>query len=77
MLTRTLATEWARYNIQVNGIGPGYIATTLTEPLRSHGGLTEQEVPFIANRVLDLPGAPELRNFDAFHYATTAAAEVS
>ncbi|MBY6089566.1 phosphonoacetate hydrolase [Maritimibacter alkaliphilus] len=46
----------------------------LKEPLRSHGGLTEQEVPFIANRILDLPGAPELRNFDAFFYATTAAA---
>ena len=37
-------------------------------------GLTEQEVPFIVNRVIDLPGAPELRNFDAFFYATTAAA---
>jgi len=37
--------------------------------------LTEQEVPFIINRVmLDLPDAPELRNFDAFHYATAAAA---
>jgi len=47
----------------------------LNEPLRSHGGLTEQEVPFIINRVmLDLPDAPELRNFDAFHYATAAAA---
>ncbi len=49
----------------------------LTEPLRSHGGLTEQEVPFIANRVLDLPQAPTLRNFDAFYFATTAAAETS
>ena len=46
----------------------------LKEPLRSHGGLTEQEVPFIVNRVIDLPGAPQLRNFDAFFYATTAAA---
>ena len=46
----------------------------LKEPLRSHGGLTEQEVPFIVNRVIDLPAAPELRNFDAFFYATTAAA---
>lgn len=46
----------------------------LNEPLRSHGGLTEQEVPFIVNRVLDLPSAPGLRNFDAFFYATTAAA---
>ena len=46
----------------------------LDVPLRSHGGLTEQEVPFIANRVLDLPSQPKLRNFDAFFYATTAAA---
>lgn len=46
----------------------------LKEPLRSHGGLTEQEVPFIVNRVMDLPSQPELRNFDAFFYATAAAA---
>ena len=46
----------------------------LKEPLRSHGGLTEQEVPFIVNRVIDLPNAPVLRNFDAFYYATKAAA---
>ena len=47
----------------------------LDEPLRSHGGLTEQEVPFIVNRVLpDLPDAPALRNFDAFHFACMAAA---
>lgn len=46
----------------------------LKEPLRSHGGLTEQEVPFIVNRKIDLPHAPELRNFDAFFYATAAAA---
>ena len=47
----------------------------LKEPLRSHGGLTEQEVPFIVNRVMpDLPNEPSLRNFDAFYYATRAAA---
>jgi phosphonoacetate hydrolase len=46
----------------------------LKEPLRSHGGLTEQEVPFIVNRKLDLPDAPGLRNFDAFFYAAAAAA---
>jgi phosphonoacetate hydrolase len=46
----------------------------LNEPLRSHGGLTEQAVPFIVNRKLPgLPNAPELRNFDAFHYAAMAA----
>lgn len=34
MLTRTLCSEWAEHNIQVNGIGPGYIATPQTAPLR-------------------------------------------
>lgn len=37
MLTRNLATEWARFNIQVNGIGPGYFATSQTEPIRVDG----------------------------------------
>lgn len=37
MLTRNLATEWAKYNIQVNGIGPGYFATSQTEPIRVNG----------------------------------------
>jgi len=46
----------------------------LNEPLRSHGGLTEQVVPFIVNRVIDLPSKPVLRNFDALFYAITAAA---
>ena len=47
----------------------------LKEPLRSHGGLTEQDVPFIVNRRIDLPSAPELRNYDAFYYAAIAAAQ--
>jgi Dehydrogenases with different specificities (related to short-chain alcohol dehydrogenases) len=37
MLTKNLACEWAQYNIQVNGIGPGYIATPQTAPLRTPG----------------------------------------
>ncbi len=46
----------------------------LNEPLRSHGGLSEQTVPFIVNTTLtDLPKAPELRNYDAFFYAARAA----
>ena len=35
MLTRSLAAEWGPYGIQVNGIGPGYIETELTAPLRA------------------------------------------
>lgn len=37
MLTRNLATEWAPFNIQVNGIGPGYFATSQTAPIRVDG----------------------------------------
>jgi len=37
MLTRNMATEWARFNVQVNGIGPGYFATSQTEPIRVDG----------------------------------------
>ncbi|MCF8226092.1 MAG: SDR family oxidoreductase [Bacteroidales bacterium] len=33
MLTRNMATEWARHNIQVNGIAPGYFKTAMTKPL--------------------------------------------
>jgi gluconate 5-dehydrogenase len=37
MLTRSMATEWARFNIQANGIGPGYFATEQTAPIRVGG----------------------------------------
>ena len=37
MLTRNMATEWAKHNIQINGIGPGYFATTQTAPIRVDG----------------------------------------
>jgi phosphonoacetate hydrolase len=41
----------------------------LTEPLRSHGGLTEQMVPMIANRKVTVPTGHQLRNFDVFDVA--------
>lgn len=34
MLTKNIASEYGAYNIQCNGIGPGYIATPQTAPLR-------------------------------------------
>ena len=37
MLTKNMATEWAKFNIQVNGIGPGYFATEITKPIREPG----------------------------------------
>ena len=47
MLTRSLATEWAKYNVQVNGIGPGYFATEQTAPIRVDGHPFNE---FIVNR---------------------------
>ena len=37
MLTKNMATEWARFGVQVNGIGPGYFATSQTAPIRVDG----------------------------------------
>lgn len=47
MLTKNMATEWARHNIQVNGIGPGYFATAQTAPIRTEGHPFNE---FIINR---------------------------
>lgn len=47
MLTKNLATEWAKHNIQVNGIGPGYFATSQTAPIRVDGNPFNE---FIINR---------------------------
>ena len=33
-LTKSMANDWAKYNILVNAIGPGWVKTELTEPLR-------------------------------------------
>ena len=37
LLTENMCCEWAKYNIQANGIGPGYIATSQTAPIRVEG----------------------------------------
>jgi gluconate 5-dehydrogenase len=47
MLTKNMATELAKYNIQVNGIGPGYFATEQTAPIRTDGHPFNE---FILNR---------------------------
>jgi phosphonoacetate hydrolase len=55
---KVLGTSHARHDL-----------SGLTEPLRSHGGLTEQTVPMISNRRLTLPPDRQLRNFDIFDVA--------
>ncbi|WP_282035716.1 gluconate 5-dehydrogenase [Saccharicrinis aurantiacus] len=37
LLTENMTCEWAKYNLQINGIGPGYIATSQTAPIRENG----------------------------------------
>jgi NAD(P)-dependent dehydrogenase (short-subunit alcohol dehydrogenase family) len=46
-MTRVMAVDWARYNIRVNAIGPGPIATPFTESAAAHGAMpvTPQMVP--------------------------------
>ncbi len=46
-LTRTLGCEWAKYNINVNAIAPGYIKTRLVTYLLAKGAYDEKE---LANR---------------------------
>jgi phosphonoacetate hydrolase len=55
---KVLGTSRARHDL-----------TGLTEPLRSHGGLSEQTVPMIANRKLTLAADRRLRNYDIFDVA--------
>jgi len=37
LLTANMCCEWAKHNLQINGIGPGYIATAQTAPIRENG----------------------------------------
>jgi 3-oxoacyl-[acyl-carrier protein] reductase len=46
-LTKTLAKEWGRYNINVNAVGFGLIQTRMTQPLQSEGKIhmAGREIP--------------------------------
>ncbi|MGM0531430.1 MAG: gluconate 5-dehydrogenase [Bacteroidota bacterium] len=70
MLTRNMATEWARHNIQVNGIGPGYFATEQTAPIRKDGHPLHE---FIQNRTpAGVWGKPEQLAGSAIFLASKA-----
>lgn len=55
-LTKTLAVEWAPYEINVNAIGPGYIDTDLTAPLKADPELNRW---VLANTPLGRWGRPD------------------
>ena len=56
MLTRNICSEYCEYNIQCNGIGPGYIATPQTAPLRERQADGSRH-PFDAFIVAKTPAA--------------------
>lgn len=79
------ATACERFGLPADRIGDVVVVSTrhkvlgtsrsrhdlsgLTEPLRSHGGTTEETVPMILNRRTEIPSGHALRNFDVFHVA--------
>jgi phosphonoacetate hydrolase len=83
-LALTRAEGCARFDLPADRVGDVIVVSTrhkvlgtsrarhdlsgLTEPLRSHGGVSEQRVPLLVNRAIALPAGP-LRNFDVFDLA--------
>ena len=73
-VTKTMANDWAQYNIQVNAIGPGWVKTELTSALRQD----EQRNAEIIGRIPlgrwadpeDLAGAAVFLASDASDYIT-------
>jgi 2-deoxy-D-gluconate 3-dehydrogenase len=54
--TRCLAVEWARHNVQVNAIAPGYFATELNAEMRADPEMTAKVIRAIPARRLGTPG---------------------
>ena len=55
-LTRSMAIEWAQYNIQANAIAPGHILTALTQVTWDH----KERAPYLRERIAaERPGLPE------------------
>jgi 2-deoxy-D-gluconate 3-dehydrogenase len=48
--TRTIATEWARYNVQVNALAPGYFATDLNASVRADPATYERIIKAVPQR---------------------------
>lgn len=53
--TRSVAIEWARYNIQVNAIAPGYFETQLNEALRADADSISRVIKAIPARRIGSP----------------------
>ncbi len=74
MLTRCLATEWGKYGINVNGIGPAFILTPMNEPLIKD----KHFVQWSSNRIpFHRMGRPEELVGAAIYLASDAASFVN
>nr|WP_310618304.1 glucose 1-dehydrogenase [Pantoea cypripedii] len=73
-LTRTLSTEWAGHNIRVNGIGPGYFETDMTQVFyqdEQWRNAMQQKIPLGRFGELDdLAGSVVFLSSDAARYIT-------
>ena len=73
-ITRLMANEWAKYNINVNAIAPGYMATDNTAPLRADPARSKEILERIpAGRwgtPDDLKGIAVFLASEASHYVT-------
>jgi len=75
MLTKNIASEYGEYNIQCNGLGPGYIATPQTAPLReiqADGSRHPFDQFIIAKTPAARWGTPEDLNGPAIFLASNA-----
>lgn len=74
LLTKSLALEWARYNIRVNAIAPHYLETELTEGLRAsekvYSGLVKQIPLKRFGKTSEIVGAVLLLSSNASSYIT-------
>lgn len=71
-LTRDLAVKWARYNVNVNALAPGWFTTHMTESLfRNRGNLILERIPMKRfGNDTDLKGAVVFLSSDAADYVT-------
>jgi 2-dehydro-3-deoxy-D-gluconate 5-dehydrogenase len=71
-LTKALANEWAKFNVNVNAIAPGYIETKNTEPLRADDTRNRQILERIPSgrwgRPEDIAGAAVFLSSEASRY---------
>lgn len=69
-LTKSLATEWAPYNIRVNTIAPGYMMTAMTKPTFEENGLMVKK--WMNMSPMERPGQPEELGGAIVYFASDA-----